>query len=85
MVVLGVPPGPDGDRLAALARTALPDVELTAAALPEDICFYREYPQVPLTDLPQLGGSAREAFLQMGTDHPPHARADVPWQPPTPN
>ena len=85
MVVLGVPPGPDGDRLAALARTAMPDVELTAAALPDDICFYREYPQVPLTDLPQLGGSAREAFLQMGTDHPPHARADVPWQPPTPN
>ena len=83
MVVLGVPPGPDGDRLAALARTAMPNVELTATALPDDICFYREYPQVSLTDLPQLGGSAREAFLQMGTDHPGHARADVTWQPPT--
>ena len=53
-----------------------------AAVLPDDICFYRELPQVPLTDLPQLGGVAREAYLQMGADHPPHARTDVSWQPP---
>jgi hypothetical protein len=84
MVVIGMPPGADGDRLHALVRQALPDAELTAAPLPEDICFYREYPQVPLTDLPQLGGHAREAYHQMGGDHPPHARADVTWQPPTP-
>jgi hypothetical protein len=83
MVVLGVPPGPDGDRLAATVRTVLPNLEMTAAALPDDICFYREYPQVPLTDLPQLGAAAREAYLLMGGDHPPHARADVAWQQPT--
>jgi hypothetical protein len=82
MVVLGAPPGPDGERLQGLVRTALPDLELTAAPLPDDICFYREFPQVPLTALPQLGAHAREAYLQMGTDHPAHARADVPWQPP---
>ena len=82
MVVLGVPPGPDGDKLAALTRTAMPDLELTSAPLPDDICFYREFPQVPLTDLPQLGGAAREAYLQMGSDHPAHARTDVPWNMP---
>lgn len=84
MVVLGVPPGADGDRLVALARDAVPDAELVSAPLPEDICFYREYPQVSLTDLPQLGGTARDAYRQMGTAHPPHARVDVSWmQPPT--
>ncbi|QJW95584.1 tubulin-like doman-containing protein [Frigoriglobus tundricola] len=80
MVVMGVPPGPDGERLVGLVRTALPDLEMTAAPLPDDICFYREYPQVPLGDLPQLGASAREAYAQMGNDHPAHARVDVPWQ-----
>jgi hypothetical protein len=84
MVVLGVPPGAEGDRLVAMGRSAMPHVEMVAAPLPEDICFYREYPQVPLTDLPQMGGPARDAYLQMGTAHPPHTRADVAWtQPPT--
>ncbi|MBN9117716.1 MAG: hypothetical protein J0I06_00845, partial [Planctomycetes bacterium] len=82
IVVVGAPPGPDGDRLQTLVRTALPDAELTFAPLPDDICFYREFPQVPLTDLPQLGGYAREAYQQTDGDHPPHARVDVPWQPP---
>jgi hypothetical protein len=79
MVVMGVPPGNDGNKLVSMARSALPDLELTPAPLPDDICFYRELPQVPLTDLPQLGGSAREAYLQMGSAHPPHTRADVTW------
>ena len=41
------------------------------AVLADDICFYREQPQVPLAALPQLGGHGREAYMQMGTDHPP--------------
>jgi serine/threonine protein kinase len=82
MTVLGAPPGDDGNRLLMLTREALPDLELTAAPLPDDICFYRELPQVPLTDLPQLAGHAREAYLLMGSDHPPHTRMDVPWQQP---
>ena len=52
------------------ARTS----RLTAAPLPDDICFYREYPQLDLADLPQLGDYAREAYVQMAaTDHPPHS------------
>ncbi|MBM3983668.1 MAG: hypothetical protein FJ304_26040, partial [Planctomycetes bacterium] len=82
LVVFGAPPGPDGDRLLALAKSAVPSADLIPAPLPDDICFYRELPQVPLTDLPQLGAHAREAYLHMGTDHPPHARTDVPWAAP---
>ncbi len=83
MVVLGVPPGEDGDRLKELAKTVLPETEFVAAPLPDDICFYREYPQLTLTDLPQLGEYAREAFQQMtATGVASHARVDVPWQPP---
>jgi hypothetical protein len=82
MVVLAAPTGADGERLQALVKTTFPDTELTAAPLPDDICFYREFPQVPLAALPQLGSHARDAYLQMGNDHPAHARTDVPWTPP---
>jgi eukaryotic-like serine/threonine-protein kinase len=82
MVVLGAPVGDDGDRLLELVRATFPELELTAAPLPDDICFYREYPQVPLTDLPQLGPFAREAYQNMTAEHPAHARADVSWVPP---
>ncbi len=83
MVVLCAPPGPDGDRLKELAKVVLPETEFATAPLPDDICFYREYPQLKLTDLPQLGEYAREAYQQMMVSATPsHARVDVPWQPP---
>ncbi|MBY0461133.1 MAG: hypothetical protein K2V38_27745, partial [Gemmataceae bacterium] len=83
MVVLGVPPGDDGDRLVDLAKEVLPETEFVSAPLPDDICFYREYPQLALTDLPQLGEHAREAYNQaLAAGHAPHARTDVPWQSP---
>jgi eukaryotic-like serine/threonine-protein kinase len=82
LAVLAVPPGPAGEQVQALARDTLHGVDLVPAALPDDICFYRELPQVPLTDLPHLGGQAREAYLQMAGDHPAHSRLDVPWQHP---
>ena len=83
MVILGAPPGADGDRLKELAKVVLPGTEFVGAPLPDDICFYREYPQITLTDLPQLGEYAREAYqTMMASATPPHARVDVPWQPP---
>lgn len=83
MVVLCAPPGPDGDRLKELAKVVVPETEFATAPLPDDICFYREYPQLKLTDLPQLGEYAREAYQQMmASATPSHARVDVPWQPP---
>jgi serine/threonine protein kinase len=84
--ILGVPPGPAGERFRKLATSVLRHVELTSAPLPEDICFYREYPQVNLADLLQLGDAAREAFTQVGTaEHPLHSRIDIAWQQPEPS
>lgn len=81
--VLGVPPGPAGDELRDLVTNALPGIDVTPAALPDDICFYREVTLLPLTGLPQLNDHGREAYQAMTPgDHPPHARVDIPWQPP---
>lgn len=84
LAVLGVPPGPAGEQLQALAAQTLPHAQLIAAPLPDDICFYRESPQVPLAELPQLGPAFHDAYQQMTSpEHPPHARVDVAWtQPP---
>ncbi|MFO0849501.1 MAG: tubulin-like doman-containing protein [Gemmataceae bacterium] len=80
VAVLAVPPGPAGDRVAALAAAACPGVSFTPARSSDDILIVRECPRVPLTALPQLGDDAREAYLaQQATDFPPHARADVRW------
>jgi serine/threonine protein kinase len=78
--LLGVPPGPAGERFRNLANTAIKNADLTPAPLPDDICFYCEYPQIELADLPQLGEFAREAYQQMTAENPPHARVDVSWQ-----
>jgi serine/threonine protein kinase len=84
LAVLGVPPGPAGEQLQALAAQTLPHAQLIAAPLPDDICFYREYPLVPLTALPQLGDTARDAYQQMlSSDQCPHARVDVAWPVPS--
>lgn len=82
-MILAVPPGEDGDRFRKAVAEALPGVEFTPAPLPDDITFYREYPRLELVDLPQLGEHAREAAQQLtATDHPPHARVDIPWAAP---
>ncbi|HUR52624.1 MAG TPA: tubulin-like doman-containing protein, partial [Gemmataceae bacterium] len=85
LVTLAVPPGEWGERLRELASEQLPGIDLTAAPLPDDIAFYREYPNLPLADMPQLGDHAQEAYQQMAAaEHPPHARIDVPWTLPQP-
>jgi serine/threonine protein kinase len=83
MVILAVPGGPSGEKLRVEAALAVHGVDLTPAPLPDDIAFYREYPQVDLTGLPQLGDLAREAYQNMDTEQPPHSRCDIPWQSPT--
>jgi serine/threonine protein kinase len=81
--ILAVPPGADGDHFRAVVAEALPGVEFTPAPLPDDITFYREYPRLELSALPQLGQYAQEAFAALqGSDHSPHARTDIAWQPP---
>ncbi|MDB5308063.1 MAG: hypothetical protein JWO38_2265 [Gemmataceae bacterium] len=84
VMILAAPPGEAGDRFRAVVEKALPTVEFNPAPLPDDITFYREYPRLELADLPHLGAHASEAAQQLAAaDHPPHARADVPWRLPT--
>ena len=81
-IILAAPTGAEGTRLRTVVAQAMPGVDFTPAPLPDDICFYREYPRLELTALPQLGEVARDAYHQMtAADHAPHSRADVPWQP----
>jgi hypothetical protein len=78
-VLLAAPAGPAGDRVRQLATEACPDLAFDTLPLADDILVYRECPKAPLDRLPHLGPHARDAYLaQLGTDHPPHARRDVP-------
>jgi hypothetical protein len=81
--VLAAPPGETGDRLRRFVSEQLEGVEFIPAPLSSDVVLYREYPLLEIANLPQLADHAKDAYAaRLGTDHPPHARADVPWQPP---
>jgi hypothetical protein len=77
--LLAVPPGPSGERFVELTRLALPEVELATANSADDIIFYREAAELPLTDLEQFGRPGQEAYRQMSArDHfTPHTRNDI--------
>jgi serine/threonine protein kinase len=79
LCVLSVPSGPSGERLRAAAAQALPEVEWQSAAGDEDILLYRERANLPLSDLPQLGPLAHDAYRQMSAaEHfTPHCRSDI--------
>jgi serine/threonine protein kinase len=79
--ILGVPPAPGEDRLRALARKALPDAGLASAGSADDIVFYREVPNLALSDLEQLGPAGRQAYRQMAAaeNFTPHSRTDQEW------
>jgi hypothetical protein len=86
LTVLAVPAGTAGDHLRVLAEQTLAGVTLRPAHSPDDVVFYRELHGLALTDLPQLGPQARDAYQQaLETDHPPHSRKDVVWQLPVRN
>jgi hypothetical protein len=77
--LLAAPAGPAGDRIRALAAEAVPDAAFDTVLMPDDILILRECPRAPLDRLPHLGDHARSAYqAQLTTDHPPHARKDVP-------
>ena len=78
--ILAAPEGEAGDKLRQLMSEANPDTQFIPATLNDDIVLYREWPRVPLANLQQLGDTALAAYqAQLGTEHPPHARADVAW------
>ncbi len=77
--LLGVPPGPAGDRFAALAAAAVPGTDLLTVAGGDDVVVYREYPRMPLAALEQLGPLGQEAYRQLASvqHFTPHSRLDV--------
>lgn len=79
LCVLAAPSDPAGERLRTLAAEALPNVDWQAAMCEEDILVYRECSNLPLSELPQLGPLAQDAYLQMSNaEHfTPHCRCDV--------
>ncbi|MGL6096252.1 MAG: hypothetical protein ACRC7O_10715, partial [Fimbriiglobus sp.] len=80
LAVLAVPSGAAGAMVREVAADVCPGVGFVPAVMAEDLVFYREYPQVPLAELPAFGGDVRDAYVaQLGADFPPHARTDVPW------
>jgi serine/threonine protein kinase len=83
--ILAAPPGPDGDRFRKVVDSLLPGIGFIPAPLPDDIVFIREYPLLPLHELPQLADFGREAYQQqLAGDMNPHTRSDLPWMPAEP-
>ena len=77
--ILGVPGGPAGDRVREIVRQALTNVQLTITTTANDILFYREISQLPISALAQLGPHAYEAYKQIsGAEHfTAHSRSDI--------
>jgi hypothetical protein len=84
LCVLCSPAGPAGERLRALAAEATPEIEWQSASGDEDILLYRERANLPLSELPQLGALAQDAYRQMSNaEHfTPHCRSDVEFSDP---
>jgi hypothetical protein len=82
--VLAVPADPNVERLRGLVRRILPQVTVLTRAHSNDIVFFREQLGIRLTDLPQLGPTARAAYEQLiAVEHfTPHNRSDIDsWNP----
>ncbi len=78
--LLAAPEGPAGDQLRRLASDANPGIEFIPAVLADDIVMIREFPRMPLADLPQLGEECQTAYRGLrAADQSPHARVDVNW------
>src|SRR5262249_47584773 len=62
LTIIAVPPGLAGEQFRALTAAAVSAAEFTPAPLPDDICFYREYPQLRMAELPTLGQFRQEGY-----------------------
>jgi eukaryotic-like serine/threonine-protein kinase len=79
IAILALPPGQASDKIRYQAQRAIPDADLVEALSGDDIVFYRELFQMPLSELDQLGPLGYEAYRQVGTvEHfTPHSRTDI--------
>ncbi|MBL8798758.1 MAG: protein kinase [Planctomycetia bacterium] len=88
LTVVVVPTDAASDKFCEQARQALPQAELTRGPKGDDILFFRERLGLRVTDLPQTGAAAHEAYVQMTKmEHmSPHTRSDVTdWRLPPPH
>jgi hypothetical protein len=78
---LAIPDNDPGRRLANSAQETLGEAHLQVITGGSEIVFYREAQQVPPGDLPQLGATARAAFLHIthSDQAAPHTRSDINW------
>ena len=75
--LLGIPRGATEEQFLPISRKALPQVDFIPAAGDDEVTVYRELPSMPLSELPQMGPLAEDAFeaaLPTGTAH---VRTDV--------
>jgi len=77
--VVAMPDGELNNAFQQVARQALPGKVLDFTTSAEEVLVYREWPQLPLTALPQLGPMAEDAYNQMqqSGQGSAHARGDV--------
>jgi hypothetical protein len=79
--LLAVPDSDAGRKLAEIAKETLGESQLEVVTGGNEIVFYREAQHVPPADLPQLGATARQAFLHIthSDQAAPHTRSDIVW------
>jgi eukaryotic-like serine/threonine-protein kinase len=79
VAVLSCPGGSGGEPLRELARRAIPVAGLPIADARDHLTVYREWPEVPLAALPQLGPAAVAAYAALPESQlcTPHSRLDV--------
>jgi eukaryotic-like serine/threonine-protein kinase len=77
--LVAAPPGAAGDGIRGLVHNALPDLEIHAITSNDDVVIYREVPNLPLAELPQMGALGQTAYRQMNSadNFTPHTRTDV--------
>ncbi len=82
-VARGVVIAPDaaiGHRLADCLQQLTEGLDWEAVAAEQELCLYREYGPLLLSELPHLQATGRRAVERMlAADHPPHTRVDVAW------
>ena len=79
LAVLSIPDGAESEVFCQIARKSLPHVDMIPAHSTDEIMICRESSRVVLTDLPQLGTIAEDAYrvLVANPQSSPHARVDI--------
>jgi len=77
--ILSVPIGPSGEKILQLAKKAVPNAAPISSPSCDEILLYREWPNLDVSRLEQMGTVSRDAYRQMlQIEHySPHSRTDV--------